>query len=157
MDMRRALILVLAVVFITSFMAPAGAFIGTGITFDKHLGDTVNFNIGKQVEAAGTAFGLEQMDLGVTWGVDLDLSTMAGYPYGYGGVGALTDANIGYSLGLSMDEAHATGFDGSAFGIPLATGDMSRTTFNNFIAKNDHISDAQVALPWSGLSGFPAF
>ena len=56
-----------------------------------------------------------------------------------------------------MDEAHATGFDGSAFGIPLATGDVSRTTFNNFIATNNRISDAQVALPWAGLSGFPAF
>jgi hypothetical protein len=151
MDTRRVLILVLVVVLTAMFVIPAGAFIGAGIDFDKHMGDTINFNIGKQVQAAGTAFGLEQMDLGVTWGVDLDLSTVAGYPYGYGGIGALTDANIGYSLGVSMDEAHATGFDGSPFGIPLATGDMSRTTYNNFIAKNDRISDAQVALPFSGF------
>jgi len=151
MDMRRALILVLAVVLITSFVAPASAFIGAGINLNKHLGDTINFNVGNQVQAAGAAFGLEQMDLGVTWGVDYDLSTLAGYPYGYGGVGAITDANIGYNFGLSVDEAHATGFDGSPFGIPLATGDMSRTTYNNFVAKNDHISDAQVALPFFGF------
>ncbi|OPY30153.1 MAG: hypothetical protein A4E28_00398 [Methanocella sp. PtaU1.Bin125] len=154
MDLRKAPVLVLVVAIAASFVTPAGAFIGTAMTLDKHLGDTITFNIGKQVQAAGAAFGLEQMDLGVTWGVDYDLSTIAGYPYGYGGVGALTDANIGYSLGVSMDEAHAAAFDGSPFGVPLATGDMSRTTFNNFIAKNDHISSAQVALPFAG---FPVF
>ncbi len=88
------------------------------------------------------------MDLGVIWGVDYDLSTMAGYPYGYGGVGAVTDGNIGYSLGLSMDETHAAGFDGSAFGIPLTEGSQSTTSYNNLIARNDHLSDVQVALPF---------
>jgi hypothetical protein len=150
MDTRRAVIMLLAVVAAASFAMPAGAFIGAGITMDKHIGDTVNFNLNPTlVQAAGVAQGLAAMDLGVTWGVDYDLSTLAGYPYGYGGVGALTDANIGYTLGVSVDEAHGTAFDGAAFGIPLAQQDLSRTSFNNVISANNHISDAQVALPWA--------
>lgn len=153
MDTRRAVIMLLAVVAAASFATPAGAFIGAGISMDKHIGSTIDFNLNPTlVQAAGVAQGLAAMDLGVTWGVDYDLSTLAGYPYGYGGVGVLTDANIGYSLGVSLDEAHGTAFDGAAFGIPLAQQDLSRTSFNNVIAANNHISDAQVALPWA----FPA-
>jgi hypothetical protein len=131
-------------------VTPAGAFIGAGISLDKHLGSTIDFNLNPTlVEAAGVAQGLAAMDLGVTWGVDYDLSTLAGYPYGYGGVGAITDANIGYTLGLSVDETHGTAFDGAGFGIPLAEQSLSHTQFNNVIAANNHISDAQVALPWT--------
>ncbi len=154
MDTRRAVILLLAVIAAASMAMPAGAFIGAGINLDKHLGDTVNFNLNPTlVEAAGIAQGLAAMDLGVTWGVDYDLSSLAGYPFGYGGVGAVTDANIGYSLGVSVDEAHGTAFDGAGFGIPLAEQSLSQTQFNNVIAANNHISDAQIALPWA----FPAF
>jgi hypothetical protein len=154
MDTRRAVILLLAVVAAASMAMPAGAFIGAGINLNKHLGDTVDFNLNPTlVEAAGVAQGLAAMDLGVTWGVDYDLSSLAGYPFGYGGVGAVTDANIGYSLGVSVDEAHGTAFDGAGFGIPLAEQSLSRTQFNNVIAANNHISDAQIALPWA----FPAF
>jgi hypothetical protein len=132
------------------FATPGVAFIGAGINLDKHLGSTIDFNLNPTlVEAAGIAQGMAAMDLGVTWGVDYDLSTLAGYPYGYGGVGAITDANIGYNLGLSVDEAHGTAFDGAGFGIPLAEQSLSRTKFNNVIASNNHISDAQVALPWT--------
>jgi hypothetical protein len=67
------------------------------------------------------------MNLCITWGVDYDLSSLAGYPYGYGGIGALTDANIGYSLGVSLDETHGAGFDGSAFGIPETAGSLTRS------------------------------
>ncbi len=88
------------------------------------------------------------MDLGVTWGVDYDLSSLAGYPYGYGGVGAVTDANIGYSLGVSLDETHGAGFDGSSFGIPLTEGSLTSTKYNNFVAANNHLQDTQVALPF---------
>lgn len=154
MDIRRALILLTAVIAVAFLVGPSNAFIGAGINLNKHLGDTINFNLGKQVDAAGVASGLAGMDLGITWGVNYDLNSLAGYPFGYGGVGAATDANIGYDLGVSMDEAHAATFDGSSFGIPLAKGDMTTTKYNNFIAKNDHISSEQVALPWAG--GFPA-
>ena len=150
MDTRRAVIMLLVVVAAALMVMPAGAFIGAGINLDKHLGSTIDFNLNPTlVEAAGIAQGMAAMDLGVTWGVDYDLSTLAGYPYGYGGVGALTDANIGYTLGVSVDEAHGTAFDGAGFGIPLAEQSLSRTKFNNVIASNNHISDAQVALPWS--------
>jgi hypothetical protein len=128
---------------------PAGALIGAGINLNKHLGDTIDFNLSPTlVQAAGAAYGLVDMDLGVTWGVDYDLSSLAGYPYGYGGVGAVTDANIGYSLGVSLDETHGAGFDGSSFGIPLTEGSMSSTKYNNFIAANNHLQDTQVALPF---------
>ncbi|MGA9139897.1 MAG: hypothetical protein WBZ29_06710 [Methanocella sp.] len=149
MDISKILILALATAAVALFMTPAGAFIGVGVNLDKHLGDTINFDLNPTlVQAAGAAYGLADMDLGVIWGVDYDLSTMAGYPYGYGGVGAVTDGNIGYSLGLSMDETHAAGFDGSAFGIPLTEGSQSTTSYNNLIARNDHLSDVQVALPF---------
>jgi hypothetical protein len=141
------LILTLAIVALASIVMPAGfatpgvAFIGAGINLNKHLGDTIDFNLNPTlVQAAGVAYGLADMDLGVTWGVDYDLSTLAGYPYGYGGVGAVTDANIGYSLGVSLDETHGAGFDGSSFGIPLTDVSTSSTTYNNFVAANNHMT-----------------
>lgn len=144
-------VLILVLAALISLTSPAGAFIGTGINMDKHLGSTIDFGIDKQINAANTGFGLADMDLGVTWGVDYDLSTLAGYPFGYGGVGAITDANIGYNLGVSMNEAHAAGFDGSPFGVPLTQGTVERTQFNNFIANNQHIQNAQIGLPFSGF------
>jgi hypothetical protein len=134
---------------LAGFATPGVAFIGAGISLNKHLGDTIDFNLNPlAIQAAGAAYGLADMNLGVTWGVDYDLSSLAGYPYGYGGIGAITDANIGYSLGVSLDETHAAGFDGSTFGIPLTEGSMSRTQYNNFIAANNHLQDVQVALPF---------
>lgn len=149
MDIRRALILTMAIAVLASWVMPAGAFIGAGINLNKHLGNTIDFNLNPlAIQAAGAAYGLADMDLGVTWGVDYDLSSLAGYPYGYGGIGAVTDANIGYSLGLSLDETHGAGFDGSSFGIPLTEGSLSKTQYNNFIAANNHLQDTQVALPF---------
>jgi hypothetical protein len=149
MDIRRMLILTLALVVLASSAMPAGALIGAGISLDKHLGDTIDFNLSPMaIQAAGAAYGLADMDIGVTWGVDYDLSSMAGYPYGYGGIGAVTDASIGYSLGVSLDETHGAGFDGSSFGIPLTEGSMSSTKYNNFIAASNHLQDTQVALPF---------
>ncbi len=149
MDTRKALILMLAISTMASIVMPVSAFIGAGIDLNKHLGDTVEFNLNPTlVEAAGLAQGLAYMDLGVTWGVDYDLSSLAGYPYGYGGVGAVTDANIGYTLGLSVDEAHGTAFDGAGFGIPLAEQSLTQTKFDNIVTANDHITDAQIALPF---------
>ena len=146
MTIKSSIILALAIAMLASLVMPAGAFIGAGINLNKHLGDTINFDLSPAVQAAGTAYGLENLDLGVAWGVDYDLNSMAGYPYGYGGVGAVTDANIGYSLGLSMDETHGAGFDGSAFGVPLQQGSLTTTKYNNFIAANDHLQSTQAAL-----------
>ncbi len=57
MDVRRNLrysILALAIVALASSVMPAGAFIGAGINLNKHLGDTVNFNLNPLVaQAAG--------------------------------------------------------------------------------------------------------
>jgi hypothetical protein len=149
MEMVKILIMALAFFTIASIVTPAGAFIGAGVNLNKHLGDTIDFDLNPTlVQAAESAYGLADMDLGVSWGVDYDISALAGYPYGYGGVGAVTDANIGYSLGLSLDETHGARFDGSAFGVPLTEGSLSTTKYNNVIARNDHLSDVQVALPF---------
>ncbi|WP_424357428.1 hypothetical protein [Methanocella sp. MCL-LM] len=150
MDKTGVLILLLIVSLVASAV-PAGAFIGTGISMNKQIGDTINFNLGKRVGAAGTALGIADMDLGVTWGVNYDLASMAGYPYGYGGVGAVTAGDVGYTLGLSMDETHGAAFDGAAFGVPLAEQSLTSTRFNNIIANNNHFENTQVALPFSGF------
>jgi len=144
------LILLLAVALAASAM-PAGAFVGAGISLNKQLGDTINFNVGKKVAAAGTALGLADMDLGVTWGVNYDLDSMAGYPYGYGGIGAVTAGDVGYTLGLSMDETHGAAFDGASYGVPLAQQSLTNTRFNNLIASNNHFENTQVALPFTGF------
>jgi hypothetical protein len=147
--MRRGLVLALAMVALASSMMPASAFVGAGISLNKHLGDTIEFNLNPlAIQAAGAAYGLADMDLGVTWGIDYDLSSLAGYPYGYGGIGAVTDASIGYSLGISLDETYGAGFDGSSFGIPLTEGSLSSTRYNNFVAADYHLQDTQVALPF---------
>jgi len=147
MDMRKLVILALALALLASFAAPAGAFIGAGIDLNKHLGDTVNFNLNPLgIEAANSAYGLADMNLGVTWGADYDINALAGYPYGYGGVGAVTDADLGYNLGVSMDETHGAGFDGSAFGVPAQEGTLTTTKYDNAIAARNHLTSAQVAL-----------
>lgn len=145
--MRRIIVLALAIMSVALYVTPAGAFIGAGINLDKHLGDTINFKLDPTlVQAAGIASGQAAMNLGVTWGVDYDINSLAGYPYGYGGVGAVTDANVGYNLGLSLDETHGTGFDGSAFGIPLQEGGLTTTKYDNSIANNQHLQSVQAAL-----------
>ena len=133
------------------YAIPAGAFIGTGINIDKQFGNSIDFNLDKNVQAAGAAYGLADMDLGVNWGADVNLNTLAGYPYGYGGIGAITDGNVGYNLGLSMNEAHGAGFDGSSWGIPATEGTATATKYDNSIADNQQISDAVVALPFTGF------
>lgn len=148
---KTGIVILLLVVALLATALPAGAFIGTGVSLNKQLGDTIDFNIGKRVGAAGTALGLADMDLGVTWGVNYDLNTLAGYPYGYGGIGAITSGDVGYTLGLSMDETHGAAFDGSPFGVPLAEQSLTHTTANNAIANNNHFENAQVALPFTGF------
>jgi hypothetical protein len=153
MDRTRVLAFTAVVLFVLCLAAPAGAkFIGTGVTFDKHFGDTINVNVGTGVSALdNTAFGLADMDLGITWGLDLDLGTMAGYPYGYGGIGAVSTGGLGYSLGMSMDETHGAGFDGSGYGIPLAEQGVTTTHFGQLWSNNLQLDNSQAVLPFSSF------
>ena len=147
MDMQNILIPVLVFSLVALLVAtPVGAFIGAGINMDKHLGDTINFRLDPVVQVPGVGYGLENMDLGVTWGADYNLDALAGYPYGYGAVGAVTTGNVGYTLGLSMDEAHGAGFDGSSYGVPLTEGTVTRTKYNQIVAGNQAFQDTQAAL-----------
>jgi len=152
MDRTRILAYTAAVLFILCLAAPAGAkFIGAGVTFDKHFGDTINVNVGKTVGLGNTAFGLGGTDVGVTWGVDCDLATMAGYPYGFGGLGAVTEGNMGWGLGLTMDSTSGAGFNGADFGIPLAEQGITTTHFGQLWGSQNHIEDAHAILPFSGF------
>lgn len=152
MDRRRVLAFIAAVLFVLCIAAPAGAkFIGTGVAFDKHFGDTIDININKVAGLENTAFGLADMDIGVDWGVDLDLGTMAGYPYGYGGVGVVNEGVVGYSLGLSMDETHGAGFNGAEFGIPLTEQAITTTHFGQLWANENAIGSTNAILPFSGF------
>ncbi len=152
MDRTRALACMASVLFVLCLTAPAGArFIGTGVTFDKHFGDTINVNINKNVGLADTAFGLAGTDIGVTWGLDMGLATMAGYPYGFGGLGVVTEGDMGFGLGLTMDTTSGAGFNGAGFGIPLAEQGITTTHFAQLWGSQNHIEDAHAILPFSGF------
>ena len=152
MDSTRVLAYVAVILFVLCLAAPAGAkFLGTGVAFDKHFGDTINVNVGKTAGLADTAFGLAGVDLGVTWGVDCDLGTMAGYPYGMGGIGAVTEGNMGWGLGMTMDATSGAGFNGADFGIPLAEQGITTTHLSQLWGSQNHIEDAKAILPFSGF------
>ncbi len=152
MDRTRVLAYIAAILFVLCLAAPASArFIGTGVTFDKHFGDTINVNIDEVAGLSDTAFGLAGMDIGVTWGVDCDLATMAGYPYGLGGIGVVSEGDMGYGLGLTMDTTTGGGFNGADFGIPLAEQAVTTTHFSQLWGSQNHLSDAQAILPFSGF------
>jgi len=154
MNVRSALILILAVAIVVSLAAPAGAFIGANINLNKQIGKTINVKLSPTlVQAAGLGEGLAAMDLGVTYGVGYDLSTLAGYPFGYGGIGALTEGNVNWGLGLSLDETHGVAFNGASAGVPLAQQSLTHTTFNNAIGVNNNFASEQAVLPFFG---FPA-
>ncbi len=127
----------------------AAQFLGAGINLDKHFGDTVNFNFGKNIGVGDSAFGLAGLNIGVTWGVDYDLAALAGYPYGYGGLGSVTQGDLGYNLGVTVDAVQGAGFDGSAWGVPQAQQAIQTTHFGKQIAENAQINDVQVAFPFS--------
>ena len=148
MDMQRTLCLAMVIAVASiGFIAPAGALIGAGVDLNKHFGHTVNFDLDPVVQVPGVAYGLDDLNIGVTWGADYDLDALAGYPYcGMGSVGATTTGNVGYTLGLSMDETKGAGFDGSTFGLPLTEGTLSTTKYNNIIAAKQDLQSAQAAL-----------
>lgn len=149
---RALLIAASLIVCLSIASVPCGAmFLGTGITLDKHFGDTINFNLGKNIGLGNSAFGLAGLNVDVTWGVDYDLAAMAGYPYGYGGLGSVTQGDMGYNLGVTVDAVQGAGFDGSAWGIPQAQQGITTTHFENVVAENAQINDVQVAFPFSSL------
>jgi hypothetical protein len=144
--------LLMTALFVLCLAAPAGAkFIGTGVDFNKHFGNTIDLNIGANTGLANTAFGLGNMDVGVTWGVDCDLATMAGYPYGYGGVGAGTQGGLGYGLGLTMDSTVGAGFNGADYGIPLAEQGITTTHFAQLWGNEMSLDNTQAVLPFAGF------
>lgn len=152
MDMKRvgsvSLALIIGVVLLA---APAHAFVGAGVTLGKSLGDTIVFDLGTGANALGAGFGLADMNLAVDWGVDYNIASLAGYPYGFGGIGAVTAADVGYNVGLTMDEAHGAGFDGASFGVPLAEQSLTKTHFGQSFANRNQILDTKVMLPFSGF------
>jgi hypothetical protein len=153
MDMARLLAFTAALLFMACLAMPAGArFIGTSVVFDRHFGDTIDINVNPVVAGlSDTAFGMAGMNLGVTWGVDVDLGTMAGYPYCYGGLGAVTAGGVGCSVGLSMDEVHGAGFDGAEFGIPLAGQSLTSTHFDQAWSAQNQLNNANAILPFAGF------
>lgn len=131
---------------------PGGAiFLGTGMVFDKHFGDSINFNFGKNINVGDTVFGLAGLNVDVDWGFDYDLAAMAGYPYGYGGVGSVTQGDVGYDLGVTVDAVQGTGFNGAAWGVPTAEQAIQTTHFGQRIGERAVIDDTQIALPFSGV------
>ncbi|HTY91315.1 MAG TPA: hypothetical protein VMC84_09080 [Methanocella sp.] len=157
MDRRRALALIVAMIIAAFIAAPAYAsFLGTGVTFDKDFSNSVNVNVGKIAGLGDTAFGGADMNVGVSWDIPVDLTVVAGYPYGYGGVGVVTTGTTGYALGLTMDEAHGAGFNGADFGIPLSEQGITKTHFSKLWAAQNQIDNTQAFLPYSCFSGFPA-
>jgi hypothetical protein len=153
MDMTRVLAFMAAVLFVLCVASPANAFIGTGVAFNKHFGNTIDVNVDKSLALADTAFGLADMDIGVTWGVDCDLGTMAGYPYGYGGIGAVSEGGLSYGLGLTMDSTSGAGFNGAGYGIPSAQQAITTTHFDQLWGSQLALDNTQAVMPFSG---FPA-
>jgi hypothetical protein len=150
MDKSRAVILAISIVFGLFFASFASsAFIGAGISLDKQFGDTINFNLGGMVPIGDTAYGVAGLNVGVTWGVDYDLAALAGYPYGYGGVGSVTEGGLGYTLGVTVDAVNGGGFNGADWGVPLTEQGVTTTHLAQVIAESAQISDTQVVLPFA--------
>lgn len=126
----------------------AGAFIGAGINLDKQFGNTIDFNLGGGIPVGNTAFGLAGMNIGVTWGVNYDLNALAGYPYGAGGVGSVTNGDLGYNLGITVDATQGAGFNGADFGIPLDEQGVTTTHMAKEISQEAQLSNTQVAFPY---------
>ncbi len=148
MDIIKGLAVLVAIAISLSIAMPAGAtFIGTSIPLSKSLSGSVDINLGKGILAGDSnAYGLANMDIGVDWGVGYDLNTVAGYPYGYGGIGAVTTGDLGYNLGLSLDSTSGMGFDGSDWGIPLTQQGLTTTHLDKTWAKDMQINNVAALL-----------
>ncbi len=152
MEKMRVLALIAAALFIIVTAAPAGAkFIGTGVTFAKDFSDSVNVNVGTIGGLENTAFAGVGTNIGVSWDIPVNLNVLAGYPYGYGGVGVVTTGNTGCALGLNMDMVQTAGFNGADFGIPLTEQGTTTTHFSKLWATENQIDNTQAFLPFSSF------
>ena len=141
------LAVLLTVVIGLTLVVPAGAtFIGTSIPLSKTLSGSVDVNLGNILAGDSNAYGLAGMDIGANWNVGYDLNTVAGYPYGYGGVGAVTTGDLGYNLGLSMDSVSGSGFDGSTWGIPLTQQGLTTTHLGKTWSADEAINNVAAML-----------
>ncbi len=154
MDRTKVMALMATILFILCLAAPAGAkFIGTAVGFDKDISGGIDVNVGKIAGLENTAFGGAALDVGVSWDVPINLGVMAGYPYGYGGLGVVTQGTTGYALGLSMDGVSTSGFNGADWGIPLQEQGTTTTHFAKLWAGETNLDNTQALLP---SFGFPA-
>jgi hypothetical protein len=149
MDFKRVLVVAVAIAVGSVLISSScDAFLGAGISLDKQFGHTIDFNLGKNIDIPGMGNVLAGMNVVVDWGVDYDLAALAGYPYGYGGVGSVTQGNLGYNLGVSIDAIQGAAFDGSGYGVPLAQQGITTTHLGESIAQQAQINDIQVASPF---------
>jgi hypothetical protein len=152
MDKSRAVLLAISIVIGLSFASfSCNAFIGAGIDLNKGFSHTINFNLGGAIPLGDSALAVAGLNVGVTYGVNYDLDALAGYPYGYGGVGSVTNGDVGYDLGITVDATNGGMFDGSSWGVPLAQQGITTTHLEKDIAENAQLSDTQVALPFAGI------
>ncbi len=150
MDMVRALLITVAIVAVLLIASSScNAFIGAGINLNKQFGKSINFDFGKNINVGNSAFGLAGLNVGVDWGVNYDLAALAGYPYGYGGVGSVTQGNMGYFIDLNVDSLSGMGFNGAPWGAPLMEQGTQATHFGRRVAEQANINDIQVALPFA--------
>jgi len=125
----------------------AGAFIGAGINLDKQFGNTINFNLGGGIPIGNTAFGLAGLNVAVTWGANYDLDALAGYPYDGDALGSVTNGDMGYNLGITVDATQGAGFNGADWGIPLDEQGITTTQLSKEISQEAQLSNTQVVLP----------
>ena len=152
MDKSRIVLLAISIVIGLSFASfSSNAFIGAGINLDKGFSHTINFDVGGSIPFGNTALEVAGLNVGVTYGVNYDLDALAGYPYGYGGVGSVTNGDLGYNLGVTVDAVNGGTFDGAGLGVPLNQQALTTTHMAKDIAQEAHLSDTQVALPFAGI------
>lgn len=152
MDKSRVLLLAISIVVGLSFASfSSSAFIGAGINLDKGFSHTINFDLGGSIPFGNTALGVAGLDVGVTYGVNYDLNALAGYPYGDGGVGSVTNGDLGYKLGVTVDAVNGGAFNGADWGVPLTKQAVTTTHMAKDISQEAHLSDTQVALPFAGI------
>ncbi len=150
MDIVRALLIIAAIVTSLLVASTSGcAFIGAGINLNKQFGNSINFDFGKNINVGNSAFGLAGLNVGVDWGVNYDLAALAGYPYGYGGVGSVTQGDLGYFIDVNVDSLSGMGFNGAPWGVPMAEQGTQATHFGKSLAEQAVINDVQVLLPFA--------
>ena len=150
MDKSRAVLLAISIVVGLSFASfSSSAFIGAGINLDKGFSHTINFDVGGSIPFGNTALEVAGLNVGVTYGVNYDLNALAGYPYGYGGVGSVTNGDLGYDLGVTVDAVNGGVVNGADWGVPLAQQGLTTTHMAQDIAQEAQLSDTQIALPFA--------